>query len=337
MEISFTEKELQSRVHQIISEPSKVFKTKSGKRLQILSPGRHNSSEGPDFLEIAVLLNGFLIVGDCEFHINASDWISHKHENNDNYKNVILHIVINDDKDINGKFETLVLDNVIDELTKLKSIKITEDILSNIEELQNFALVRLLRKTSEAKKTRLNYSLADSLAIMSQRFISRYEQRRRRPQYNAEKLSKLIDCINSSAIFQFLQNLENGEIITIPDMMQNLLKTKISDEGPHLRRELILNAVLPLALAVANEESRVNLFVWYWSTPALNKYRILQDRFPDNPQHFLWQQQGMLEFLKEYGKKENIVAESIKEYGFLEVLSFYRVGRLPLEFFEFNE
>ena len=129
-------------------------------------------------------------------------------------------------------------------------------------------------------------------------------------------------------------SIKSGLSISIPDLILNLIKHKIDEEGPHLRRELILNCVLPLALALANEENRINLFVWYWSTPTLNKYGILNRRFPNNPQNFLWQQQGMLEYLKEHGSKRNIVAESFREFGFLDVLSFYKNGRLPLEFFQ---
>jgi len=322
----------QKRVFQIISEPSKVYKTKSGKRLQFLSPGRI-SSTGPDFKDIALLINGYLIVGDAEFHIKSSNWIDHQHETDENYKNVILHIVINDDKDIKGNFETFVVDksllniDVPKENLELKS-------LSDIEEIQNFALLRLLRKTSDAQKLLNNNSMNDTLQILSQEFISKYEKRRHRPKYKTEKLSELIDAINNSLIIDFLNDIAENKKISIPDMMQSLIKNKISDEGPHLRRELILNAVIPFALALANEENRINIFVWYWSTPALNNYGILNKKFPDNPQNFLWQQQGMLEYLRDYGQKANLVAESFREYGFLEVLNFYKNGRLPLEFFE---
>ncbi len=326
------ELELQKRIFKLISDPSVVYTTKFGKRLQFLSPGRI-SSVGPDLLEIAVLLNGFLIVGDCEIHFKSSDWILHKHELDSNYSNVILHIVMDDDIDIKSHFDTLVIRY---EQLQIINIKVDSDPneISNIEDLQNYALLRLLRKTSESQKLLLNKSLNDTLVMQCQEFISKYEQRKRRPSYDTNRLSNLLDKISNSHILTFLISIKSGLSISIPDLILNLIKHKIDEEGPHLRRELILNCVLPLALALANEENRINLFVWYWSTPTLNKYGILNRRFPNNPQNFLWQQQGMLEYLKEHGSKRNIVAESFREFGFLDVLSFYKNGRLPLEFFQ---
>ena len=50
-----------------LSEPSNIYNTLSGRRLQILSPGRINKFEGPDFLDMAVLINGDVIIGNSEF------------------------------------------------------------------------------------------------------------------------------------------------------------------------------------------------------------------------------------------------------------------------------
>lgn len=113
--------------------------------------------------------------------------------------------------------------------------------------------------------------------------------------------------------------------------MIKLLKKPLSDEGAHLRRELIINAIMPIALALADDDARISLFVWYWSTQSLNKYGLLTRKYPEIPQNFLWQQQGLLEYIKQYGTKKNIASEVLKEYGFAEVLSFYRLGRIPLE------
>ena len=111
--------------------------------------------------------------------------------------------------------------------------------------------------------------------------------------------------------------------------MHELIRKKNLDEGAHLRRELLLNCVLPLALCIANEESRIGLFLWFWSTPALHQYGMLTRKFKDLPQNFLWQQQGMLEYIKDHGRRVNVVSESLKEYGFAEILSFYRNARAP--------
>ena len=82
------------------SKPLTNFKTKSGKVIQIISPGILNVSEGPDFTDFAVMKNGKVIVGDAEFHRKANEWIAHGHSNDKNYDNVILHIVFDDNSDL---------------------------------------------------------------------------------------------------------------------------------------------------------------------------------------------------------------------------------------------
>jgi len=325
------EKELQKYVHKYLSEPSKVLQTSSKKRLQILSPGRINHSEGPDYLDIAILLDGLVIVGDAEFHRRASDWNAHQHsETSQRYSNVILHIVFDNNTQLNELlFETLVLnEKEILEVINENEID-TKDIINSAEDLQHFALVRLLRKASEAQQLLNSYNLKDSLNRFSNEFINNYSSKRRRPVYDEEKFGSIIQSLGASNILRFLQSLENKETMEIPDKMIEIIKTKIETEGAAFRRELVLNVVLPLALCLADETSRINLFLWFWSIPALNKYGVLSRHFPMLSQNFLWQQQGMLEYLKLHGRKQNIVSNVISDYGFNEVLGFYRLGKPP--------
>lgn len=331
------ERELQEIVHYLMSDPSVVRYTKSQKRLQILSPGRHNVHEGPDFLEVAIFLNGTVIIGDVEFHKNSSDWNKHRHSDDEKYKNVILHIVINDDSEVHGFIsEILVItpkeiqvafENIKNEIQK-------ETDLASIEDLQHFALLRLLRKTAEAQKLLRSYGLISALYRLTEDFISRYFSRRKRPVYSKEELKKIINSIGDSNVLKFLEDLEAGYGEYIADTLYRLLKEQISIEGAHLRREIILNCVLPLAISLSNEEARISLFLWFWSTPSLHTYGILKRKYPNLPQNFLWQQQGMLEYMRLYGRKPNIVSEAIKDYGFAESLTFFRQGKSPFKEFE---
>ncbi len=328
------EKKLQDIVHFILSEPSSIRQTKSGKRLQILSPGRLNVHEGPDFLEIAILLDGMVMVGDAEFHKNASDWIAHSHSSDVRYNSVILHIVLNDDsaKAANG-IEVLLLNEneIIEGAENLEKSVIDNADVTSIEELQHYALLRLLRKTSDAQRLINTLGLTIALKTTVGDYIGKYMNRRKRPVYRDESLKLIIEEIENSPVYQFLMTLTAGDSVHIPDMMQTLIKKKMFEEGSHFRRELVLNCVLPIALCLANVEARINLFLWFWSTPALNSYGLLNRQFKGFPQNFLWQQQGMLEYIKEHGKRQNIASEAIKSYGFAEVLSFYRLGNAPFK------
>ncbi|MCX7879237.1 MAG: DUF2851 family protein [Ignavibacteria bacterium] len=320
---------LQKKVYRFISDPSKVFSTTSGKRLQILSPGQLNRNEGPDFLDTALLLNGTILICDAEFHSKASDWDLHQHLQNPNYRNVGLHIVIENDKKIDFPFETLVIKTSdlkdIDYSTNAGSFEVIE----SYEEIQNYALFRLLRKTAEAKIIVENMNLEQSFATLIKNFLYRYFSKRHRPIYEKIDIEKFVKDFTESEMTVFLRNIQVGLNFNVSEQIFKLMKTKISTEGNHLRREIILNCLLPLSLAIANEEQRISLFVWFWSTPSLNSYGVLKRKFKNLPQNFLWQQQGLLEILQEYGKKS--AGNTPKNLKIGEVLNFFVVGNPPFK------
>ncbi len=325
------ETELQKYVHRLISDPSVIRKTSSNKRLQILSPGEFNVHSGPDFLDSAILIEGLVNVGDFEFHRNASEWYKHNHNENPEFNNVILHIVLNNDKSIEGAaMETLEIDKneLLEVMQKPESGRLKPDDFT-MEDLQHFALIRLLRKSAEIQKELNAKGIKDTLHTSVGNYIAKYNSKRKRPVYTEQNFVQILDNLGHSAINSFLKDIEESRPLSIPDSMLQLMKTKIAGEGAHLRREILLNCVLPIALCLASDESRINLFLWYWSTPALHSYGVLTRKFKNMPQNFLWEQQGMLEYLKEYGRRPNIVRDAVQNYGFAEILSFYRLGRAP--------
>lgn len=73
------------------------LRTTTKESVEILNPGMHNASSGPDFLNSRICIAGQEWAGNVEIHLNASDWYAHAHENDSNYDNVILHVVWEDD------------------------------------------------------------------------------------------------------------------------------------------------------------------------------------------------------------------------------------------------
>ncbi len=321
---------LQQAVHSIMSDPAVVWRTVNGNRLQFLSPGRINKFEGPDYMDAALLIDGIIYVGDCEFHKRSSLWKFHRHDEDEKYDKVILHIVLEDDYAETRSFEKIIMDRgrLAEAMAELDE-RSPETDLSSLEDLQDYALIRLLRRAVEAKMLLNSKPLDECLNLMAYNYIHKYNSRRKRPVYNPAKLENLLKHIAESPLFSFLEQVKNNYDISIPDIMYRLVKSRIVDEGAHLRRELILNCVLPLAVCLANDVSRIALFLWYWSTPALNTYGALTRKFPFLPQNFLWQQQGMLEYLKEQGRKPAVVSDTIRDYGFAEILNFYKLGSAP--------
>jgi hypothetical protein len=77
----------------------------TGDQIFVIHPGSHNRNQGPDFTEAKIKINDTLWAGNVELHVNSSQWNLHNHSADENYKNIILHIVWNHDaeiKDANG-------------------------------------------------------------------------------------------------------------------------------------------------------------------------------------------------------------------------------------------
>ena len=74
--------------------------TTSGEQVKVISPGTYNYDSGPDFFAARVEIDGTILVGNIEIHINSSNWYHHRHHNDAAYSNIILHVVMNHDREI---------------------------------------------------------------------------------------------------------------------------------------------------------------------------------------------------------------------------------------------
>ena len=72
--------------------------TRSGRRLEILDPGRWNFQEGPDFREAILEIDGRRRHGDVEIHLHEKDWNLHRHGEDPRFDGVILHVVLFPDR-----------------------------------------------------------------------------------------------------------------------------------------------------------------------------------------------------------------------------------------------
>lgn len=73
------------------------LQTTSGEGISIISPGTWNTDSGPDFLNARIRIGETLLAGNVELHLCSSDWIKHGHSKDKNYKNLILHVVYEND------------------------------------------------------------------------------------------------------------------------------------------------------------------------------------------------------------------------------------------------
>ena len=65
--------------------------TTANESLQIIHPGHLNTNQGPDFQEAGIRINTTTWAGNIELHVKASDWKLHRHDEDKNYKNIILY------------------------------------------------------------------------------------------------------------------------------------------------------------------------------------------------------------------------------------------------------
>ncbi|KXK43781.1 MAG: hypothetical protein UZ11_BCD004000461 [Bacteroidetes bacterium OLB11] len=104
--------------HLAIIPSQHIFNT-DGDELIIISPGALNKNSGPDFLEAKIKVGSTTWIGNIEIHIKTSDWVKHQHHQNEQYQNIILHIVYENDIDLKNinpsRFMTLELKNLIDQ------------------------------------------------------------------------------------------------------------------------------------------------------------------------------------------------------------------------------
>lgn len=74
--------------------------TTNGEAIQVLKTGFYHTDAGPDFKEALIRIGDVEWSGSVEVHINASDWLQHRHQTDRKYDQVILHVVWQADESI---------------------------------------------------------------------------------------------------------------------------------------------------------------------------------------------------------------------------------------------
>lgn len=89
------------------------LRTTDNEFLHIIHPGRFNTDQGPDFREACITIDKTTWVGNIELHVKASGWKLHRHHEDNNYNNIILHVVWENDFPVEDRWgnamPTLVL------------------------------------------------------------------------------------------------------------------------------------------------------------------------------------------------------------------------------------
>ncbi len=84
------------------------LRTTQGDELQVVKPGSYLKSSGPDFFNAQLIIGDQKWAGNIEVHSKSSDWYLHNHQEDDNYNNVILHVVWENDVDVFRKDNSII-------------------------------------------------------------------------------------------------------------------------------------------------------------------------------------------------------------------------------------
>lgn len=92
--------------------------TTKGEKIEIFQFGNYLQTSGPDFFNAQMVIGDQKWAGNIEIHVKSSDWYLHHHQIDDNYNNVILHVVWEHDTEVyrkdNSEIPVLELQKVVD-------------------------------------------------------------------------------------------------------------------------------------------------------------------------------------------------------------------------------
>lgn len=108
----------------------KDLATSDGEALQIRTPGFYNTHAGPDFSQAKLTIGVLDWMGSVEIHVKASEWTQHKHQQDQAYDTVVLHVVWKNDRDIlrsdGTRIPTLELQHRVEEKLLLNYTKLVQ-------------------------------------------------------------------------------------------------------------------------------------------------------------------------------------------------------------------
>ncbi len=173
------------------------LKTVDNHSLKIVFVGYSHQDAGPDFKQAIIKIDDITWVGNVEIHVRTSDWYKHKHQSDEKYQSIILHVVYEHDTDSINQFSTLELKqfislSLIEEYEKLsmsEELLPCKSSLGSIGELRfaswlsRLATERLGRKQKEIFE-RLHQCQEDWQTAIFQLFISNFGFRTNAPAFS---------------------------------------------------------------------------------------------------------------------------------------------------------
>lgn len=320
------ERLLQRAVHMALTDVACTWTCTNGEVVQVVAAGLPNVHAGPDFQDMAVLHNGIVYVGDGEFHRKTSDWFQHSHSGSYRYQDLLMHLVLEDDDPSAtvARFTLVMPSNTVRQVLGRWTVS-KPPASVELEELQHFALLRLLRLTADAQALVTKLGPHEALRTMAGAWFTRLSAKLHRPT-SANHVVDIRNEIATSKLGLLCIHFQEVPAAEVLHALDHAVASKISNEGSGIRRELLVNVVLPMLCARASHDQRVVLLHWYWGAKAVHSYGVLHRKFINQPQNLVWEQQGMLEYMRHHGRRISTCGEAIRAYGVAGTLEFLRAA-----------
>lgn len=192
------------------------LRTVDGQKIEVIWPGNYNALDsGPDFFNSKVYIDDSIWAGNVEIHVKSSDWIKHLHHFDPAYKNVILHVVWEDDL---GKIDGLRYIPTVE----LKSV-ISEKIISK------YASIDVKNNTVVCKNNLAEIKRIDWIYWKEKLLIERFESKAKQ----VEKLFELHKSWEEVAFRLILLSL-GAKVNKHPmGMLPNYISSKILMKERH--------------------------------------------------------------------------------------------------------
>lgn len=150
------------------------LKTVCGKSIEVLDAGLLNRDAGPDFSMAKIRLDHDIWVGDVELHVQSKDWYLHRHEQDERYRTVILHVVWDGYHPVkhsaDEEIPTLMLQDIVDPDILQQYIQLQEssDIVPCTHRLPDVSALHKVKLLERMCIERLTHRYAHVQDLLSQ-------------------------------------------------------------------------------------------------------------------------------------------------------------------------
>ena len=194
-----------------------------GSLIEVIDTGQLNTDSGPDFFNARIKAGPLTWAGNVEIHMRASDWHRHGHHLDPAYDNVILHVVVEEDREVhnskgrkiltvNMEFSQNLWSKYKDLQAKHETIPCGEELASINRDNPNIWLERLYMERLEERIKVVKLALEETGNDWEE-VLYRAMGRAMGQKTNAEPFEMLTRTISLEKISRFCPDLHSKESI----------------------------------------------------------------------------------------------------------------------------